>query len=308
LHSAIATSTPRLFSIVAALSATIAVLAGSALGQDRVSSYRIGPGDVIDVQVWREPDLSGNYRIGPDGFLRHVLAGAIPASGSDIEELAGRLREALERHYLREARVSISLVESSRRSASVVGAIAKPGGYPLREGMRVLDLIFAAGGVSELAGSTANLLRGRSPEGRQASAADARQALRKEIPIDLAALLSGTDLSGNRILAPGDVLVISAEGLAVSAAPPKERVRVVGEVERPGSYPLSDAATILDAVLAAGGLSEYAAGNRARLVRGEGADREETRIRLGDVLEGRTDAANIELRDGDIIVVPESFF
>ena len=60
--------------------------------------------------------------------------------------------------------------------------------------------------------------------------------------------------------------------------------------------------------LAAGGLSEYAAGNRARLVRGEGAAREETRIRLGDVLQGRTDAANIELRDGDIIVVPESFF
>jgi hypothetical protein len=54
--------------------------------------------------------------------------------------------------------------------------------------------------------------------------------------------------------------------------------------------------------------SEESAGNRARLVRGDGAARVETRIRLGDVLKGREGAENIELRDGDMIVVPESFF
>jgi polysaccharide export outer membrane protein len=263
---------------------------------------------VIEVQVWREPDLCGSYRIGPDGFLRHVLAGAVPASGIDIEELTTRLRETLERDYLREARVSISLVESARRRASVVGAITNPGGYPLREGMRVLELIFAAGGVSELAGSRGTLLRGGSPGSGEVSTGEARQAVREEIPIDLVALLSGSDLSGNPILAPGDVLVISPEEPTVSAGPRKGRVRVVGEVERPGSYLLSEASTLLDALLAAGGLSEYAAGNRARLVRGQGAAREETRIRLGDVLKGRGDTENIELRDGDIIVVPESFF
>jgi polysaccharide export outer membrane protein len=302
LHSAIATR------IIGALCTSIVFLSGPALGQESISAYRVGPGDVIEVQVWREPDLSGSYLIGPDGFLRHVLAGAIPASGSDIEELTRRLRESLERDYLREARVSITLVESARRKASVVGAIAKPGGYPLREGMRVLDLIFAAGGVSELAGGTATLIRGGSPEDGEVSAEGARRAPREEIPVDLVALLSGSDFSRNLILAPGDVLVIGANGRAVSAAPPVGRVRIVGEVERPGSYPLADAATVLDALLAAGGLSEYAAGNRARLVRGEGAARVETRIRLSDVLEGREGTENIELRDGDMIVVPESFF
>jgi polysaccharide export outer membrane protein len=309
LRSAIATrpaSGP--FWIIGALCASIVALTGSALGQDRTAAYRIGPGDVIEVHVWREPDLSGSYRIGPDGFLHHVLAGAVPASGSDIEELTGRLRETLERDYLREARVSISLVESARRRASVVGAIARPGGYPLREDMRVLELVFAAGGVSEFAGSRAKLLRDASPGGAAVPAPGGGQAPRQEIPIDLAALLSGSDLSGNLILAPGDVLVISAEQPVASAAPPKGRVRVVGEVERPGSYPLSDAPTVLDALLAAGGLSEYAAGNRARLVRGAGTARVETRIRLGHVLEGREDSENIELRDGDMIVVPESFF
>jgi polysaccharide export outer membrane protein len=292
--------------VIGALCASLLALTGSALGEERVSSYRIGPGDVVEVQVWREPDLSGSYRIGPDGFLRHVLAGAIPASGRDIEELTRRLRESLERDYLREARVSISLVESARRKASVVGAIARPGEYPLREGMRVLELILAAGGVSENAGNRATLLRG-SARGSGVSAGDAGRKRREKIPIDLDALLSGSDVSRDLILAPGDVLVISPEESAAVAAA-KGRVRVVGEVEKPGSYPLADAATVLDALLAAGGLSEYAAGNRARLVRGEGTKRAETRIRLDDVLEGREGTENIELRDGDIIVVPESFF
>jgi protein involved in polysaccharide export with SLBB domain len=173
--------------------------------------------------------------------------------------------------------------------------------------MRVLELILAAGGVSEKAGNRAILLRG-SARGGQVSAGDAGRTRRKKIPIDLDALLSGSDVSRDLILAPGDVLVISPEEPAAVAAPPKGRVRVVGEVERPGSYPLADAATVLDALLAAGGLSEYAAGNRTRLVRGQGTKRVETRIRLDDVLEGREGTENIELRDGDIIVVPESFF
>ena len=67
-------------------------------------------------------------------------------------------------------------------------------------------------------------------------------------------------------------------------------------------------ATLLDAVLVAGGLTEYGAGNRARLIRGEGAARSETRIRIGDLLDGRENAENPALRAGDLIVVPESFF
>jgi polysaccharide export outer membrane protein len=286
----------------------IIVQAGPAFGQDESAAYRVGPGDVVDIQVWREPDLSGAYRIGPDGFLRHVLAGAIPASGSDIESLTARLRESLERDYLREARLSITLVESARHKVSALGGIARPGAYPLRHEMRVLDLIFAAGGLSENATDSATLLRRIASQGEATSEPDLAQASQQEFAIDLAALINGGDLSQNLFLTPGDVLLVASRESAVSAAPPEGRVRVVGEVQRPGSYPLSDAPTVLDALLAAGGLSEYAAGNRGRLVRGEGSSRVETRIRLQDVAEGREDVTNVELQDGDIIVVPESFF
>ena len=89
---------------------------------------------------------------------------------------------------------------------------------------------------------------------------------------------------------------------------PQPRVRVVGEVVRSGTYSLSQAPTILDAVLLAGGLTEYAAGNRARIVRGSGERRTETRVRLGDLLSGSGNAENLELKDGDLLVVPQSFF
>ena len=119
------------------------------------------------------------------------------------------------------------------------------------------------------------------------------------------------EFEANPTVGPGDVLVVArgAPGDAVPAArADTPRIRVVGEVARPGVYALSEAATLLDAVLVAGGLTEYGAGNRARLIRGEGAARSETRIRIGDLLDGRENAENLALRAGDLIVVPESFF
>ncbi len=282
-----------------ALAAAAPVSAGEADGEGD-PAYRIGPGDVVDVQVWREPDLSGRYTIDAGGALPHVLAGRIPAEGATLSELSGRLRHALEEDYLREARVSVALVESARAKASVLGAVARPGLYPIDGRTRLLELLSAAGGRTGEAAERATLLRGRG-------APDA--AGRQRLEIDLAALFQRGDLTQNPVLQPGDVVVVeSLEPGVSSAPPPRGRVRVVGEVQRPGSYELDRAATALDAVLAAGGLSEYAAGNRARLVRGEGDRRIERRVRLQDVMEGRADAENFDLRDGDILVVPESFF
>lgn len=270
-------------------------------------AYRIGAGDVVEVQVWREPDLSGRYTIDASGALPHVLVGSVPAAGATLSELRERIVARLERGYLREARVGVSLVESARRKASVLGAVATPGLYPLRDGMRVLELLFAAGGVTEQVGSRALLKRfGPHGEGETPSAGRRPQVM---IRIDLDALLRRGDFSQNVRVTAGDVLVV--EGAPEVGAPPPEpvgRVRVVGEVKRPGAYPLDEAGTALDAVLAAGGLTEYASGNRAKLVReGEGR-RREAALRLGDVLHGDPEAENPVLRDGDLIVVPESFF
>ncbi|UCE85644.1 MAG: SLBB domain-containing protein [Deltaproteobacteria bacterium] len=276
---------------------------GVAVGSwgEESSGYRIGAGDLLDVQVWREPDLSGPHPVDRTGSMRHVLAGEIPAADRTVEEVALELRERLERDYLREARVVVTVANSARRRVSVLGAVANPGVYPVSADARVLDVVTAAGGLSERADRTATLIHATSASDAQDTAPSERTEL------DLAALFDRGELSANPPVAPGDVLVVASRDSAPLGAE-VGRVRVVGEVARPGVYALDEAGTVLDAVLVAGGLTEYAAANRAKLVRGQGETREEERVRLGDLLNGRQRTANPALRGGDLIVVPESFF
>jgi polysaccharide export outer membrane protein len=271
-----------------ALLAAIALAASSAAGADAVE-YRIGPGDVVDVQVWREPDLSGSHRVDESGRIRHVLAGEFEAAGLSCSELADALAARLERDYLREARVVVTLTSSAGRAAAILGAVERPGNYPVTERTRLLDLVFEAGGLAGDATGSAQLFRAGAP-----------------IDVDLNALLAG-EMAGNERVAAGDVIVVAGSG-ATAGGGGSARVRVVGEVARPGSYELSQAPTALDAVLAAGGFTDYAAGNRARLVREAEGERLEEKLRLDDIVRGREGALNVALQDGDLIVVPESLF
>jgi len=278
------------------------LLAAATIARADAGPERIEPGDTIDVQVWQEADLSGPLRVDQDGTVSHVLLGRIVAAGKTCDEFAEELRTRLERSYLRAPRVVVTLRESARRTASVLGPVERPGAHPVREHMRVLDLLVAAGGLTPGAGSTAVLLH---PTLNPEAAPPAAPA-----ELDLQALLRGGDAASNPPVGPGDVLIVSraATGAAAMAEGPMPRVRVVGEVARPGTYSLSQAPTVLDAVLLAGGLTEYAAGNRARVVRGSGERRTETRVRLGDLMSGSGDAQNLELKDGDLVVIPQSFF
>jgi polysaccharide export outer membrane protein len=288
----------------------LALLIGAAMtARAEVGAERISPGDTIDVQVWQEADLSGPLHVDDDGTVSHVLLGRIPAAGKTCDELAEEIRVRLERSYLRSPRVVVTLRESVRRAASVLGPVERPGAHPVHEHMRVLDLLIAAGGLAPGAGSTAVLLHPTVIGPGDGTPADPRPPA-APVELDLQALLRGGDAAANPPVGPGDVLIVShaSTGAAAMAEGPVARVRVVGEVARPGTYSLSQAPTLLDAVLLAGGTTEYAAANRTRVVRGSGEGRSETRVRLGDLMSGSGDAQNIELKDGDLVVVPQSFF
>ena len=279
-------------------------LVGPAAGE---GGYRLGPGDEVGVEVWREPDLSGTHVLDEDGELQHVLVGEVPAANLTPEELALALQERLERDYLRDARVVVTLKQSARRKAWILGSAAKPGSYPLEDGARLLDLVFAAGGLAESADGSATLYRMGEPAPGEDLVSPVQREPLAEYTVDLSALLTG-DLSANHPIEAGDVLVVTGAPGAVGAPATQARIRVVGEVQEPGTYPLTEAPTALDAVLAAGGFTEYASGTRARLVRGEGEERTDERLRLSDIVRGRKGADNVSLEDGDLIVVPESFF
>ena len=89
-----------------------------------------------------------------------------------------------------------------------------------------------------------------------------------------------------------------------------QQIRVVGATEKPASLPYRANMTLLDAMIAVGGLSEYAAGNRAKLIRFDRASgtQKEFALRLGDLLRKGESKANVMLRPGDVIIIPESMF
>lgn len=89
-----------------------------------------------------------------------------------------------------------------------------------------------------------------------------------------------------------------------------QQVRIVGATEKPASIPYRANMTLLDAMISVGGLSEYAAGNRARLVRfnRETGKQQEYQVRIGDLLKRGDSKANVMLAPGDVIIIPESMF
>ena len=93
--------------------------------------------------------------------------------------------------------------------------------------------------------------------------------------------------------------------VAVSAL---SEVKVTGQVKTPKALPYHEGMTVLDAVLAVGGLTDFAAGNRAKVVRTVDGKQQEIKVRLGKLLEGGDMSQNIALRPGDVLLVPESRF
>lgn len=165
----------------------------AAVGAD----YVIGPGDTLDVFVWRNPDLSTRVPVRPDGKISTPLVEDMVAVGKTTSQLARDVEDVLQK-YVRSPKVNIIVgtALSAMSQVIVVGAAANPKALPFREGLRVLDAMLAVGGLSEFAaGNRAKIVREENGK-------------KKEIPIRLKSLLEKGDLTQNIQLKPGDVLVI----------------------------------------------------------------------------------------------------
>lgn len=173
---------------------------------------------------------------------------------------------------------TVVVPEIRKLTVSVVGQVNRPGSYDLPPGARLLDLLSSAGGVTEAAAlRDAQLIRpGEASES-----------------VDLEQLLAG-DPEVNRLLRGGETLVVR-EDLT-------NFVNVLGEVTRPGRYRLKGEMRVLDALLAAGGLTERASVTQARLVR---ASRESDALHLDSLLLRQEMGRNVPLRAGDTIFIPE---
>lgn len=160
-------------------------------------NYIIGPGDTLNVVVWRNPELSMSVPVRPDGKITTPLVEDLPAIGKDASTLARDIEKALSK-YIRDPVVTVvvtSFAGPFSEQIRVVGEAAKPQVLAYRQKMTVLDVMIAVGGITEFAdGNRASILR--TAEGN------------KQYNVRLKDLLRGGDVSANVEVKPGDVLVI----------------------------------------------------------------------------------------------------
>ena len=133
------------------------------------NEYVLQAGDEIDIQVFREPELSGTFKINPAGEIRHSLAGSIPMAGKTVEEAEAYFTKKLAKDYLVNPRVVIKLVSTQSSQIVLMGEVKKPGVYPLPFGEKttLLQAIAVAGGFTELASPDRVRIVRRMPDGQQ---------------------------------------------------------------------------------------------------------------------------------------------
>ena len=112
--------------------------------------YRIGKEDVLDVSVWRDPDLSRTLPVRPDGFITLPMVGEVQAEGRTTVELEQDIARRLQK-YIQSPRVTVMVREVNSARVYVTGEVQKPGAFPLRGQVTVLQALAMAGGLTEFA-------------------------------------------------------------------------------------------------------------------------------------------------------------
>jgi polysaccharide biosynthesis/export protein len=168
-------------------------------GSSETATYRIGPDDQLQVNVWRNPDLSVSVPVRPDGMISVPLIGDVKAGGQTPQQVSESIRQRLT-EYLREPQVTVIVTELRSHEfisrIRVTGAVGAPMSLPYRQGMTVLDAVLQAGGVTEFAAADRAKLYRR--QGESTNIMDVR----------LGRILSRGDLQTNVYLQPGDIISV----------------------------------------------------------------------------------------------------
>lgn len=158
--------------------------------------YVIGAGDVLEIFVWREPDLSGTVPVRPDGKISISLVEDMVAVGKTPTELARDMEQVLS-EYLRLPKVNIIVTsEGLSNQIQVIGNVVTPQSIPYRDGIRVLDVVVAVGGLDDFAA------------GNRAQVVRTIDGVATECRLRLNDLLKEGDMDQNIFMYPGDVLIV----------------------------------------------------------------------------------------------------
>jgi polysaccharide export outer membrane protein len=269
------------------------VAAGWAMAQGQTNGsigtpgiYRLQIEDVIRIQIYNEAQVSQELAVGRDGNTVFPFIGVVRTVGKTTSELEAELAQEYSRRLkIRDPKVSITILRYRSIRASVIGLVGRPGLFDMRPTDTVLTLVSSAGGVA---------IEGRADLKR----ATFRRANTNElIPIDLQAMLINGDLSQNYVIQDGDELNVPEEQ--------RNRILILGAVQRSGPIGYRETLTVIDALTSAGGeipnrtkLSETMV-LRERI--GNPGEYLRIKVNLVDFIRKGDATQNIRLLPGDIV-------
>jgi polysaccharide export outer membrane protein len=261
----------------------------AAAGDYFVRDYNVGPRDLLEIKVFELPEFNQTVRVSEDGTISLPLLGSVRVSGLTKDAVERKISDLLEARFVKNAQVSIFIKEYQSNRVAVIGAVERPGLYELVGRQNLLQMISQAGGFRD-------------------NAADALFILRENGNGDASSLEINLDdliVNGNQLLniplQPYDVINVPAVKIVF--------VYVFGEVKNPGALEVkkSKGITLLQAIAQAGGLTEDAS-NSGITVKRRSKEGKETQLKvnLKDIIKGKK--PDIELREGDVVIIPESIF
>jgi polysaccharide export outer membrane protein len=214
------------------------------------------------------------------------LIGSVQAVGLSTAELAKRIRDLLEKDYLVNPQVIVGIKEYLSKKVNVMGEAEKPGLFYLTGPTTLLELLSKAGGLSKTAGKDLVLVRTEGADGKVNAAGSTI------LRLDVRKIQSG-DVKENILLQNGDMMFV----------PKASAFFVLGEVNKPGTFPLDKEISVLEAVTLAGGFSGTAAPSGAKVLRRTAEGKQET---ISIDLSGAVPRdKSFRLEDGDTVMVPK---
>lgn len=241
----------------------------------------ISPGDLLKISVYQNDDLDIQTQVSPAGTVTFPLVGEVLIEKLTVrqaEQLIGR--ELVVQGFLKTAQVNIVILESKAQQVSVLGQVNRPGKYPLNSGSsKILDFLSLAGGISNNGSKKVILLKKE------------KETYQRYI-LDMDYLIRFSDLSEiddiNMTLTKGDLLYV-----------PKEAVfYIYGSVGRPGSYPLPERLTLVQALSIGGGVTQRGDYDRVKIKRRKPTGEVVTLLAADDAI----------ILENDVIFVEESLF
>ena len=203
---------------------------------DQDPDYLLGAGDSIRVNVFQNPDLTIEARVSESGTISYPLIGDIKIGGSSISVAEHKIATALKKgDFLKNPQVNIVLLLVRGNQVAVLGMVNRPGRYPLEtSNTHLSEIIATAGGVSNLAGNGVALLTG------------VRNGQLYKFEADIASLFLDDKKSQDIVVSNGDVVYII----------PGNQISILGQVNRPGRFPLEKfKMNLVDALALAGGIT-----------------------------------------------------